>query len=119
MRQTLFGGLLLVVLAVAMGVSPDAVVAQGKDKDKVAKDKDKAVKDKAPAMPPRKLAAPMPSCWTTCEGRDHTVGDASRSRSKLDAIWCESGPDLVEGIRVAHSTVSIGLRERRLLIGAV
>lgn len=46
MRQSLFGGLLVLALIVGIGVSPESVVAQGKDKDKVAKDKDKA-KDKA------------------------------------------------------------------------
>jgi hypothetical protein len=46
MRQTLFGGLLVAALVVAMGVAPDSVVAQGKEKDKVDKDKEKA-KDKA------------------------------------------------------------------------
>jgi hypothetical protein len=46
MRQTLFGGLLVAALVVAMGVTPDSVVAQGKEKDKVTKEKEKA-KDKA------------------------------------------------------------------------
>lgn len=45
MRQTLLGGLLVAALVVTMGVSPESVIAQAKDKavkDKAAKDKDKA-----------------------------------------------------------------------------
>lgn len=47
MRKTVFGGFLLAALILAVGVSPDAVVAQAKKDDKAAKKDDKSTKSKA------------------------------------------------------------------------
>lgn len=49
MRKTVFGGFLLAALILAVGVSPDAVVAQAKKDDKAAKKDDKTTKDKKEA----------------------------------------------------------------------